>query len=104
MSNMSYCRFHNTLLDLQDCKNALEEYEGSQHDRIRIKAIEAEIKALDNEPESDELMERLDDLEEEKDELENTDGAISDEERSKARQLIDLCREIIEEHESIELE
>jgi len=25
MSNMSYCRFQNTLLDLQDCRVALEE-------------------------------------------------------------------------------
>lgn len=25
MSNMSYCRFHNTNLDLQDCNYALEE-------------------------------------------------------------------------------
>ena len=24
MANMSYCRFHNTLEDLEDCKNALE--------------------------------------------------------------------------------
>ena len=25
MSNMSYCRFRNTLADLQDCKRALNE-------------------------------------------------------------------------------
>lgn len=25
MSNMSYCRFHNTNMDLQDCNYALEE-------------------------------------------------------------------------------
>lgn len=25
MSNMSYCRFQNTLLDMEDCKNTLEE-------------------------------------------------------------------------------
>ena len=24
MANMSYCRFHNTVLDLEDCKEALE--------------------------------------------------------------------------------
>lgn len=28
MSNMSYCRFHNTLLDLQDCSRALAHGEG----------------------------------------------------------------------------
>ena len=26
MANMSYCRFHNTLSDLRDCQNALEDY------------------------------------------------------------------------------
>lgn len=26
MANMSYCRFHNTLSDLHDCQNALEDY------------------------------------------------------------------------------
>jgi hypothetical protein len=26
MANMSYCRFHNTLSDLYDCQNALEDY------------------------------------------------------------------------------
>ncbi len=26
MANMSYCRFHNTDLDLRDCIDALEEY------------------------------------------------------------------------------
>ena len=25
MGNMSYCRFRNTLLDLQDCRNAMQE-------------------------------------------------------------------------------
>lgn len=26
MANMSYCRFHNTLTDLYDCQNALEDF------------------------------------------------------------------------------
>ncbi len=25
MANMSYCRFHNTLLDLQDCQEAMDD-------------------------------------------------------------------------------
>lgn len=28
MGNMSYCRFHNTVIDLQDCKDVLEMGEG----------------------------------------------------------------------------
>lgn len=26
MANMSYCRFHNTLIDLNDCESALNEF------------------------------------------------------------------------------
>lgn len=26
MANMSYCRFHNTLIDLNDCESALDEF------------------------------------------------------------------------------
>ena len=26
MANMSYCRFHNTLIDLYDCQSALEDF------------------------------------------------------------------------------
>jgi hypothetical protein len=29
MSNMSYCRFQNTLQDLRDCADALDEIEGN---------------------------------------------------------------------------
>ena len=29
MSNMYYCRFQNTVSDLQDCKDALDEIEGN---------------------------------------------------------------------------
>lgn len=32
MSNMSYCRFQNTLQDLRDCKGALDEGDGEDHD------------------------------------------------------------------------
>lgn len=26
MANMSYCRFHNTLIDLEDCNGALQDF------------------------------------------------------------------------------
>lgn len=54
MANMSYCRFHNTLIDLVDCEGALEDF-------------------LDND---------------------EKDAISSDSERSKAKQLIELCHEI----------
>lgn len=34
MSNMSYCRFHNTVLDLEDCLNAMENEEESSESEI----------------------------------------------------------------------
>ena len=105
MPNMSYCRFHNTLGDLQDCKDALDEYEGNRHDRIRLKEIEEEILEIQTRPTmdfTDEEDERLDELHAEKDQLE--DSGISESERQKARELIDLCREIADEFESIDLD
>ena len=53
MANMSYCRFYNTLIDLEDCKNALEDF------------------------------------------LDNDENVISsEEERRKAKKLIEVCHEI----------
>lgn len=41
MSNMSYCRFRNTLYDLQDCVNAIEmgEITGEGIDRSELTAL-----------------------------------------------------------------
>lgn len=58
MANMSYCRFHNTLIDLEDCNNALIDF------------------------------------------LDNDENVIeSDEERRKAKQLIQLCHDIADNYE-----
>ena len=35
MSNMSYCRFHNTLSDLQDCLEALHDQDPLSADEAR---------------------------------------------------------------------
>lgn len=56
MSNMSYCRFQNTLEDLQDCSNYI------------------------------------------------TDDSLSREEERARENLVDLCRYIVEEWESMEEE
>ena len=58
MANMSYCRFHNTLTDLFDCENALDDF------------------------------------------LDNDENVISsDDERRKAKRLIQLCHEIADRWE-----
>lgn len=44
MSNMSYCRFHNTLSDLRDCEQALEHPDdtlSSEEGLAAIKLVEA---------------------------------------------------------------
>lgn len=44
MSNMSYCRFRNTLADLQDCAEALDDYDSldridCDHERLAAKQL-----------------------------------------------------------------
>lgn len=40
MANMSYCRFHNTLKDLEDCRDALDSGEiSSQEEKKKAKAL-----------------------------------------------------------------
>ena len=53
MPNMSYCRFRNTLNDLQDCYDALTDFD--EHD-----SVEEIIKSLD--PEEKRACKRLLDL------------------------------------------
>lgn len=43
MSNMSYCRFHNTLADLRDCANALEEIDGDLSELSKEEARAAKV-------------------------------------------------------------
>jgi len=63
MSNMSYCRFHNTVSDLQDCIDAMDE--------------------LTNLNEYGEKMSRS--------------------EFMKAMELIEMCREVSEQFEDVDL-
>lgn len=61
MSNMSYCRFHNTLTDLYDCQGALEDFIrnsentiASKEERMCAKNLIAVCKEIaDNYEESD---------------------------------------------------
>ena len=39
MSNMSYCRFQNTLPDLRDCRDALDDEVGPEEEAARKKLI-----------------------------------------------------------------
>ena len=59
MSNMSYCMFHNTLLDLQQCEEYVEEFNLSvSENKARIKLIKL----------CKDITERFFDLEEENEE------------------------------------
>lgn len=57
MANMSYCRFHNTLSDLEDCESALDDFINNDENSIE-----------------------------------------SEEERRKAKQLIELCKRIADNY------
>ena len=63
MANMSYCRFHNTLSDLNDCESALDSF------------------------------------------INNDENTISsDDERRKAKQLIELCSYIAENYSAEDID
>jgi hypothetical protein len=70
MTNMSYCRFHNTLSDLRDCEGALEEMLVSMN--------------MSKEAREEERVETFKDL--------------SPSEARAAQKLIDLCRTIHEDY------
>lgn len=107
MSNMSYCRFHNTLGDLQDCKDALEEYEDKLHERRQVaeakKTIEhfESLERGDHDGKPDAIEQKYLDAIDYVDEHEE-DG-ISESERGCARSLIILCKEIVDEFDDIDL-
>ena len=49
MSNMSYCRFHNTAMDLQDCVDAIENGDTedmSRHEIDGLKKILEDAKSI----------------------------------------------------------
>jgi len=50
MSNMSYCRFQNTLHDLDDCKDAVEELvidDDSKRSALSREEVEAAVKLVE---------------------------------------------------------
>lgn len=63
MANMSYCRFHNTLADLNDCESALNAFINDDENTISSK-----------------------------------------EERSKAKQLIELCQYIADNYSAEDID
>jgi len=95
MSNMSYCRFQNTLRDLQDCHDALEDLRDTYHEALAYKELLPQFKAAtaivyptdEQEMECDEMAEELD-------RLRNRVDPLSAEEYRAAGMLIELCDEI----------
>ncbi len=90
MSNMSYCRFRNTLQDLRDCADALRRIEdfGGQDEINELLAGADDI--FEDLTDADEI-EMTRSMVEEADELN-----LSDEERDAKDSLIALCKEIAE--------
>ena len=48
MANMKYCRFHNTLMDLQDCYAAAHEYDDGTLSDAERTAFETLVKLCRN--------------------------------------------------------
>ena len=46
MANMSYCRFHNTLSDLNDCESALDSFINNDENTIHSKEERSKAKKL----------------------------------------------------------
>ena len=46
MANMSYCRFHNTLADLNDCESALNAFINNDENTIESKEERSNAKKL----------------------------------------------------------
>jgi len=120
MSNMSYCRFHNTLSDLQDCRDAMDSMQENRHNvailaelKERFDHATEELERHDKAPMSErdedweetyeELNDRVDELCEEMDNVSEELSPLSKEEYGKACALLDLCREIADTFEEDDL-
>ena len=94
--NMSYCRFENTLRDLQDCKDAMDEMRAIDPDELS--RMKQQVEDFDNKEflSSAELdkMHELCDIIKEADEYE-----LSDSEQSAKDRMIILCKVIVDEME-----
>ncbi len=115
MPNMSYCRFHNTLLDLRDCAEALEEMAQNQYLVNRLEDAKAKFAAAEetldkfneNDPGYDDAVAAA--HEDAKLEVEHWEEEIayysrkinplSAEEFRAARSLLELCAEISEAYD-----
>ena len=105
MSNMSYCRFVNTVGDVRDCMDALRDFDafsGDKITRLQNEAAELEdslqgVKYDGDDPRFRELEFKCDEIQR----IEEMD--ISSSERDSARELIELARELADEFEGIEI-
>lgn len=101
MSNMSYCRFRNTLTDLEDCHDAMIELPDQQEAKKRRKLQERRMMELEEISEDiglstaqDEEYGLIENAMDEEDE-----DILGDEEYDAMRKLYRLCCEIVDEHD-----
>ncbi len=100
MSNMSYCRFHNTLADLEDCREAMENMMDHGGEIQGFKEYAKRWNELsDKKDHTDQEEEEFEALHERMEEIREDVEALSDSEYEKARQLLALCREIADEYD-----
>lgn len=108
MSNMSYCRFQNTLSDLQDCYNAMQETTTDKSDINHLNRLEKDLAAAKSrlkdpkvkKRETGDIENEIENLEDEIEDIRNEieDEKLSHEEEHAKKQLIELCQQIADEY------
>ena len=61
MSNMSYCRFHNTLMDLRDCEEYVNDFNLSKEENENRIALIKVCRRIANQFEDEDLEEYFED-------------------------------------------
>ena len=95
--NMSYCRFQNTLIDLRDCRNALNDLDDQRELKLRRDARAERIGVLEaqdevNESEEAELDRLIEILNEEAEDI------LSEDEFEAMEILSELCKEMADQY------
>ena len=116
MSNMSYCRFRNTVGDMRDCIDALEEMQNAKFYEGQLVVIlknleqaerEADLVGDDDQFAVQRIQDRIDNLEKEVDYArrrlwrktkDQMATALSEDEYNRAREFLRMCKEISENY------
>lgn len=99
MPNMSYCRFQNTVSDLEDCFNALERLQDYEYERTQFRKLLKKESLKDGR--SDAVWDEMMELEGKND----SEGVwLSSDEVRCAKKIMTLCKRFVDELDHIDLD